>query len=326
MKHVLVMLPFGESYQKRLVAIASETYELHFWNPNWSREAFTAALEQANVILGEPDAADLRLCRNLEWMQITWSGVDTFVQMPDFPKGAVLSCATGFYGPIIAEHMLALTLALCRRLPEYAAQQQKNTWELLLYDKPLEESRVLILGAGDIGTTLARWMRPMVGSIIGVRRRARQCPDCFDRMATLDGLDEVLPWADIVLCCLPKTALTDCLLDETRLRSMKSDAVLVNAGRGNLIDLNGLCRVLDDGHLWGVGLDVAEEEPLPPEHPIWSRPRVIITPHAAGNSFSLESPTQRRIWEFVLENFERFVQGHPVSGQVDFSAGYCTNT
>ena len=93
----------------------------------------------------------------------------------------------------------------------------------------------------------------------------------------MDSLDEYLPWADYVLCCLPKTAQTDHLLGESRLRSMKADAVLVNAGRGNLIDLNGLCRVLNDGHLWGVGLDVAEEEPLPPEHPIWNCQRCMIT-------------------------------------------------
>ena len=99
--------------------------------------------------------------------------------------------------------------------------------------------------------------------------------------------------------------------------------MLVNAGRGYLIDLNGLCRVLNDGHLWGVGLDVAEEEPLPPEHPIWNCQRCMITPHAAGNSFSLDSPTQKKIFEFVLENFQRFVLGQPVLAQADFSSGYC---
>ena len=323
MKHVLITLPFDESYRKRLADIAGSACSLHFRDSRWSREEYTKALEQASVILGEPDAEDLRFCRHLEWMQITWSGVDYYVQSSAFPKGAILSCATGLYGHIIAEHMLALTLALSRRLPEYAVNQQQKKWELLLYDKPLEWSNVLILGAGDIGATLAQWMRPMVGRIVGIRRTVRQCPACFDRMATMDELDELLPWADYVLCCLPKTAQTDHLLDEARLRSMKPDAVLVNAGRGNLIDLNGLCRVLRGGHLWGAGLDVAEEEPLPPEHPIWDCPRLIITPHAAGNSFSLDSPTQKKIFEFVLENFQRYASGQTVLAQADFSSGYC---
>lgn len=146
---------------------------------------------------------------------------------------------------------------------------------------------------------------------------------CFDRMVTMDALDEYLPWADYVLCCLPRTVQTNHLLDEARLRSMKPDAVLVNAGRGNLIDLDGLCRVLKDGHLWGVGLDVAEKEPLPPEHPIWDCPRLIITPHAAGNSMSMDSPTMKKISEFIVENFRRYVSGQPVLAQADFLSGYC---
>lgn len=323
MKHVLITLPFDESYRKRLADIAGDACTLHFRDSRWSREEYTKALEQANVILGEPNAEDLRFCRHLEWMQITWSGVDYYIQSSAFPKDAILSCSTGLYGPIIAEHMLALTLALSRRLPEYTVRQQQKKWELLLYDKPLEWSNVLILGAGDIGTTLAQWMRPMVGQIIGIRRTVRQCPACFDRMAAMDELDTLLPWADYVLCCLPRTPQTDHLLDEARLRSMKPDAVLVNAGRGNLIDLNGLCRVLSDGHLWGAGLDVAEEEPLPPEHPIWDCPRLIITPHAAGNSFRLDSPTQKKIFEFVLENFQRYISGQSVLAQADFTSGYC---
>ena len=323
MKHVFVTLPLDESYRTRLAAIAGDAYSLQFMDPQEDRDTYIAALEQANVILGEPDAEDLQFCRHLEWMQITWSGVDYYVQSSTFPKGAILSCATGLYGPIIAEHMLALTLALSRRLPEYTVKQQQKKWELLLHDKPLEWSNVLILGAGDIGTTLAQWMRPMVGKIVGVRRTVRECPPCFDRMVTMDALDEYLPWADYVLCCLPKTAQTTHLLDEARLRSMKPDAVLVNAGRGNLIDLNGLCRVLKVGHLWGVGLDVAEEEPLPPEHPIWDCPRLIITPHAAGNSMSMDSPTMKKILEFIVENFRRYVSGQPVLAQADFSAGYC---
>lgn len=241
MKHVLVTLPLDESYRTRLAAIAGDGYSLQFINPKEDRDPYIKALEQANVILGEPNTEDLQFCRHLEWMQITWSGVDYYVQSSTFPEGAVLSCATGLYGPIIAEHMLALTLALSRRLPEYAVKQQQKKWELLLHDKPLEKSNVLILGAGDIGTTLAQWMRPMVGRIVGIRRTVWECPPCFDRMVTMDALDEYLPWADYVLCCLPRTVQTNHLLDEARLRSMKPDAVLVNAGRGNLIDLDGPC-------------------------------------------------------------------------------------
>ncbi|MDY6041772.1 MAG: D-2-hydroxyacid dehydrogenase [Candidatus Faecousia sp.] len=215
-----------------------------------------------------------------------------------------------------------MVLALCRRLPEYRDQQHVHRWQLLRYDKQLEGSTLLILGAGDIGTTLARWMRPMVGRIIGVRRVARACPPCFDRMVTLQQLDECLPEADIIVCALPHTLETIRLLDERRLRKMKKDAVLVNGGRGSLIDQDALCRLLDEGWFWGVGLEVAQPEPLPADSPLWGQPRVLITPHAAGNSFAPGSPLERKIWDFMIENVSRFLSGETPQNQVDFTTGY----
>lgn len=199
MKHVLVTLPLDESYRTRLAAIAGDGYSLQFINPKEDRDPYIKALEQANVILGEPNTEDLQFCRHLEWMQITWSGVDYYVQSSTFPEGAVLSCATGLYGPIIAEHMLALTLALSRRLPEYAVKQQQKKWELLLHDKPLEKSNVLILGAGDIGTTLAQWMRPMVGRIVGIRRTVWECPPALTGWSPWTRWTNTFPGR--IMCC-----------------------------------------------------------------------------------------------------------------------------
>ena len=218
--------------------------------------------------------------------------------------------------------MLAMVLSLCRRLPEYRDQQREHKWELRRWDKQLEGSTLLVLGAGDIGTTLARWMRPMVGKVIGVRRVAREFPDCYDEMITLEQLDDRLPEADIIVCALPHTPQTVHLLDEKRLRLMKKDAVLVNGGRGSLIDQEALCRVLAEGHLWGVGLEVAFPEPLPEDHPLWDAPRTIITPHAAGNSFEIGSPLYHRIWNAVQENLARFLSGETPENLVDFQTGY----
>ena len=223
---------------------------------------------------------------------------------------------------MLAEHILAMTLALCRRLPEYRDQQHAHKWALRKYDKQLEGSTVLILGAGDIGTTLARWMRPMVGRIIGLRRTLREYPDCFDRMITLAELDQVLPEADIILCALPDTPETAGMLNEARLWRMKSDAVLVNGGRGSLIDQEALCRLLEEGRFWGVGLEVTTPEPLPAGHPLWDQPRVLITPHAAGNSFAPGSPLERKIWAFMIENVAAYIRVEAPKNQVDFSLGY----
>lgn len=318
----LVLFPCDEDTREKLRRAAGNRCQFLFREDRWSTDDYRNALKTANIIIGEPRNEDFACCEELELMQSPSSGVNYYVQGGKFPKNAILCCMTGGYGNILAEHLLAMVLSLCRRLPEYRDQQRSRKWELRRYDKQLEGSTVLILGAGDIGTTLARWMRPMVGRIIGVRRVEREYPDCYDRMVTLSQLDEVLGEADIILCALPHTPETVRLLNGERLGKMKPDAVLVNGGRGSLIDQDALCRLLGEGHFWGVGLEVTSPEPLPEDHPLWNQPRLIITPHAAGNSFAPGSPLERKIWEFIIRNIGNFLSGKAPENQVDFSTGY----
>lgn len=322
MTQVLVLPDCPAEYREQLLQTAKGRCAFLFKDPSWTREFYQQMLEKAEVILGEPRNEDFAFCRNLRFVQSMSSGVNYYVQGGCFPKDAVLCCMTGFYGNIIAEHMLAMTMSLCRRLPEYRDQQHRHEWKLLRYDKQLEDSTVLILGAGDIGTTLAKWLRPMVGKIIGVRRTIREFPDCYDEMYTLESLEALLPLADVVLCALPQTPQTMGMLDEKMLRLMKDDAVLVNGGRGSLIDQNALCRLLDEGKFWGVGLEVTFPEPLPSDHPLWDKPRLIITPHAAGNSFAPGSPLDKKLWKFMIRNLGRYLDGEQPENQVDFLTGY----
>ncbi|MBP3674137.1 MAG: GNAT family N-acetyltransferase [Oscillospiraceae bacterium] len=321
-KKGLVLFPCDEGTRERLIQAAGNSCEFSFKDSTWSREDYQNALKAAHIIIGEPRNADFQYCENLELMHSPSSGVNYYVQGGAFPEKATLCCMTGGYGNILAEHLLGMVLALCRRLPEYRDQQHQHKWEIRKYDKQLEGSTLLVLGAGDIGTTLARWMRPMVGRIIGVRRVARDCPDCYDEMITLAELDTHLGEADIVVCALPHTPETVHLLNGERLRKMKKDAVLVNGGRGSLIDQEALCQLLDEGHFWGVGLEVTQPEPLPADHPLWDQPRVLITPHAAGNSFAPGSPLERKIWDYIISNVGGYLHGKQPQNQVDFSTGY----
>lgn len=322
MKKGLVLFPGDEMTRRRLQEAAGDKCAFVFKEKDWTIERYRDELRLSNIIIGEPKNEDFQYCENLELMQSPSSGVNYYVQGGCFPKKATLCCMTGGYGNILAEHMLAMILSLCRRLPEYRDQQHEHLWKLCKYDKQLEGSTLLVLGAGDIGTTLARWMRPMVGKIIGVRRVGREKPACFDEMITLADLDVYLPLADIVACALPHTPETAHLLNEKRLRLMKKDAVLVNGGRGSLIDQQALLRVLDNGWFWGVGLEVTSPEPLTEEDPLWDVPRVIITPHAAGNSFAPGSPLERKIWDFVICNIGNYLHDRPIENRVDFSTGY----
>ena len=325
MKKALVLFPCDEATWERLKAAARGRCEFAFREDTWSKEDYHEALKTANILIGEPRNEDFQYCRQLEWMQSPSSGVNYYVEGGCFPENATLSCMTGGYGNVLAEHLLGLVLSLCRRLPEYRDQQYRHKWELRRYDKQLEGSTLLILGAGDIGTTLAQWMRPMVGKIIGIRRTAREYPDCYDEMLTLEALDSRLGEADIIVCALPHTPQTAGLLNEDRLSRMKRDAVLVNGGRGSLIDQEALCCLLEKGHFWGVGLEVTSPEPLSAGHPLWDAPRTIITPHAAGNSFAPGSPLERKIWDFIIRNVEGYLDGKEPANAVDFAAGYRKN-
>ncbi len=321
MKKGLVILMHTPQARQALEERTRGRCEFSFLDKSWTKEQYQAALKEAHIIIGEPSNQDFSCCENLELVQSSCSGMDYYVQGGKFPAGATLCCMTGQYGPIIAEHMLGLTMALCRRIPEYRDQQHQHRWEILLHDKPIEDSTVLILGAGDIGTTLAKWLRPMAGKILGIRRSVGAFPDCYDEMGTLAQLDEYLPQADIVLAVLPQTYETMGLLNEERMRKMKPDAVLVNAGRGSLIDQEALVKLLDEGRFWGVGLDVTTPEPLPEDHPLWRHPRVLITPHAAGNSYAPGRPLHNKKWAYAIDTVSEFLDGLAPGAQVELGTG-----
>lgn len=221
MQNTLVLLPLDEEYRKRIMAASQGKSDVVFCDSSWTRDEYISALQCADVLLGDPEPEDLNACQNLRWMQTTWSGVRQYVTCEVFRQGAVLCNMTGAYGPAIAEHEMAMILALCKRLPQYQNHQSRGLWKMAGFDKTLEGSTVLILGAGDIGCELAKRLRPFVKKIIGIRRREREYPDYFDEMITLNDLDQCLPLADVVSCSLPDTLETRHLLDKRRLHLMK---------------------------------------------------------------------------------------------------------
>lgn len=318
---VLSLIPFDETYREKLRLLAGDRCQLAFGTFSDSRESYVEKLRTAQVILGDPEPEDLRYCENLQWMQTTWAGVGQYVNC-GYLKEGMLCNMTGGYGPVIGEMMAAAILAMAYRFPAYQSFQQQGCWHDPLTAATLERATVLILGAGDIGTELAKRLRPFGCRIIGVRRVPREYLACFDAMVTLDEVEQYLPQADVVACCLPDTPQTRGLLNLDTLKSMKKDAILVNMGRGSLIVTDDLCRLLEQGYFHGVCLDVTDPEPLPPDHSLWKFPRVLITPHVAGNGAGPGSPTECRIWDLVLDNFQRYLSGKPCRNVVDFSTGY----
>ena len=171
---------------------------------------------------------------------------------------------------------------------------------------------------------LAKRLRGFDCTVIGIRRTGGMLPG-FDEMHTLGELDDLLPRADVVAGCLPGTKETAGLLNESRLRRMKPSALLINCGRGSLIDTAALETALQEGRLGGCALDVTEPEPLPGESPLWNMENVILTPHISGASFGHVAETEDRIYALAAENLRRYLEGEPLLNRVDFAAGYRRN-
>ena len=156
--------------------------------------------------------------------------------------------------------------------------------------------------------------------MIGVRRTGTDKPDFVDELIHTDKLDEYLPQADCVAITLPGTTATKGMFDAERMAKMKDGAILLNVGRGMIVDTDVLCAALENGKLAGAGVDVTDPEPLPADHPLWKMENAVITPHISGGYHLQE--THDRIVRIMAENLKRFLAGESLRNVVDFSTGY----
>jgi len=316
-----VMLDLRPENRERLRAAAG-TLPVIFADECSAQEA-ARAFASAAAIFGEPKADTLDGAEKLRWIQMSWAGADIYTKADRFPENVAVTTATGCYGGTIAEYLVGAVISMYRHFPRYARQQARGVWRPQFPGKGVEGKTVLIVGAGDIGTEFARRLRPFGVRLIGVRRTPRPAPPEYDEMRTMEELPALWGEADIVSCSLPNTKETEGLLDEAALRAMKPDALLLNVGRGTLVDPDVLAGVLASGHLYGAVLDVCQPEPLPPEHPLWRMENVMITPHIAGIGLGNVPETEDKIVSLCCGNLRRFLSGEPLQSRLDFGAGYC---
>lgn len=312
---MLIQLPCTETHLTWLKEAAGNECRLLFPDA-------PGVLEEATCVFGEPTLEEISQMPRLRWIQMSWAGADRYTAAPDFPGNVQVCCATGAYGGVIAEYLFGAVIALYRHIPAYVRQMKDGNWRPHFPGRGIEGKTVLILGAGNIGTEFAKRLRPFGVQILGVRRTPRPCPPEYDEMHTLDALPGLLPRADITVCSLPDTLETHGLLDETALRSMKPDALLLNVGRGALLNPDVLAKVLASGHLYGAALDVCEPEPLPADHPLWQMENVLLTPHIAGIGFGNVPETSDKIVRLCCRNLQRFLNGERLESRVDFVSGY----
>ncbi len=281
-----------------------------------------AELAAAEVIVGFPSVEKLSAAKSLKWLQIPWSGADGYADHPAFPAHVLLTNATGAFGRPIAEYVFAAVFSLMRRFPQYRDNQCRHVWERVGDELSPTDKRVLILGAGDIGSNTAMLFKKFDCHVTGVRRVKRDCPECFDAMLTLDEAESALPEADIVVCAMPDTPLTRGYFDRRRILLLKPGAIFVNVGRGSIVDHLALAEALSEGRLFGAALDVTEPEPLPANHPLWDCPNLILTPHISGQTFMGLKDKEEFFFRLCRENLELYRDGRALKNVVDLKTGY----
>ncbi len=328
-KRALVTIPTGERH-RNLLQQAAPGWEFCFRGTDTLVCAPQEALpgqpvtqedvDWAQVILGNVPAAMLHGSPALEWLQTNSAGVEAYIQPGVLAGDTLLTNATGAYGLAIAEHMLGMLLELFKKLELYRDAQKSGAWQSQGAVKAVYGSTVLVLGMGDIGGEFAARCKALGAKVIGVRRSPRPCPEYADEVHLLEDLDSLLPHADVVAITLPGTDATRGLMSRERLAKMKEGAVLLNVGRGFIVDTEALCDALERGHLSGAGVDVTDPEPLPPTHRLWNIPTAVVTPHISG--FYHLRETHERIVGIFLENLRHFQAGEPLRNLVDFATGY----
>ena len=328
-KRALVTIPTGERH-RNLLQQAAPGWEFRFRGTDTLVCAPQEALpgqpvtqedvDWAQVILGNVPAAMLHGSPALEWLQTNSAGVEPYIQPGALAGDTLLTNATGAYGLAIAEHMLGMLLELFKKLELYRDAQKSGAWQSQGAVKAVYGSTVLVLGMGDIGGEFAARCKALGAKVIGVRRSPRPCPEYADEVHLLEDLDSLLPQADVAAITLPGTDATRGLMSRERLAKMKEGAVLLNVGRGFIVDTEALCDALERGHLSGAGVDVTDPEPLPPTHRLWNIPTAVVTPHISG--FYHLRETHERIVGIFLENLRHFQAGEPLRNLVDFATGY----
>ena len=274
------------------------------------------------IIFGEPDIDTVNALPKLRWIQMTWAGANKYTSSPDYPADVVLTSASGAFGGVISEHIMAGILALYKNLRAYRSQLMQGDWQLLSGDDSIEGKRALILGMGDIGTHTAKKLQAFGAVTVGICRSVRTSAEYFDECYDISRLDGQLPDADLIISTLPGTNETRGLINAARIAKMSNNAIFANVGRGFVVDTQALTQALQQGKLRGAVLDVTDPEPLPSTHALRSMDNVILTPHVSGISWGENDCTRRKIINIFTDNLRRDANGEPLLHRIDLARGY----
>lgn len=274
-------------------------------------------IHDADAAFGTVPASALQEATKLKWLQAPAAAPPAGYYYDELVEHPVQ--VTNFreiYNDHISTHIMTYLLMFARGFHVYFPNQLQRQWKPQALDAGvvyLPEATALVLGVGGIGAETAAHCAHFGMRVIGVDARRRDRPEGVHELYGPEELDRLLPEADFVIMTIPHTPQTEGLMNVDRFRKMKDSGCLINIGRGMTVVLDDLVEALRGGEIAGAGLDVFEIEPLPPDHPLWSMPNVILTPHTAGYGPYLDD----RRAEVLVENARRFAAGEPLINLVD---------
>jgi phosphoglycerate dehydrogenase-like enzyme len=322
MPFTIVMLPpqtdITRSWAKRIAGEERQARVVVAENP----EEAAREIADAEAAYGTLPPALLDSARRLRWLQAPQAAPPAGWYYPELIRHPVV--VTNFreiYNDHIGAHIMAFILAFARGLHYYIPRQLNRQWKREALDTGvihLPAASALIIGVGGIGSEAARLCAAFGLQVIGVDARRRDRPAGMSELHRPEALDTLLPRADFVVLTVPHTPATEGFMDRRRFRLMKRGAFFINIGRGMTTRLDDLVAALRAGEIAGAGLDVFEHEPLPADHPLWTLPGVLITPHTAGFGPFLD---ERRL-EILIDNCHRFAAGLPLRNVVDKAAWF----
>ena len=273
----------------------------------------------AEAVIGGISQDLFAKAKKLKWLQTYSAGVEAYRWKEFLESSVVLTNCKIVQGPNIADHAMAMLLALTRGLNVFFAAKAKDEWnreghELL----ELQNMTAVVIGVGGIGSQIAQRAHGFGMKVIGVDPKDLPPSNTVSRMVYPSQLDSVLPLADIVFVSAPLTPESRHMMGPRQFELMKKDCFFIAVSRGGLYDTPSLVKALDSKRLAGAGLDVTDPEPLPKGHPLWKFPNVVLTPHVAGTSPGSHA---RRVAVFK-ENIGHFVRNEPMRNVVDKQKGY----
>ena len=317
MAFTFVMLPPQKDvYRAWGFRLAAALPELNVVVPEDTTEA-ERAIEGADGAFGSISPTLLSKARRLRWLQAPAAAPSAGYYFPELIAHPVtVTNMREIYNDHIGAHVMAYVLAFARGLAHYIPLQLRREWKPLSADTGvihLPGSTMLIVGAGGIGAEVARLAKAFAMTVLATDARRTSPPPGVDELYGADQLDRLLPRADFVVLTVPHTPETEGFMDRSKFQRIKPTAFFINIGRGRTTCLADLVASLQAGEIAGAGLDVFEQEPLPPEHPLWIVPNVLITPHVAGYGPYLDE----RRFEIVLDNCRAMINGTPLRNVVD---------